>query len=172
MWRLLDWIWNWNMTWKWVIAWEFNWCITVWIMIWLIPHQGFSSNALLTAIFYTFVTQTTPTSNNHALSQQPLAQAGINASLLEMGAVQGKRTVFSTCSCIYRRTAVAHSEPRKASPKRSPKRSSETSMLSATFGCTHLLKQNLLISKGRCRKWHHKMKVSCRIYPAIHPGKG
>ena len=61
-----------------------------------------------------------------ALSQQMLAQTGINAFPLEMGAMQGKRTVFST-----RRKAVAHSEPTKAFPKRSP----EMAMLFASFSC-------------------------------------
>jgi len=66
---------------------------------------GFSAPKLhtsaLTAILYTFVTQTTPTQAIvTALSRQPLAQTGINASPLEMDAVQGKRTVFSTHLCI------------------------------------------------------------------------
>ena len=33
-------------------------------------------------------------------SQQPLARTGRKTFLPEMGAVQGERTIFSTCSCI------------------------------------------------------------------------
>ena len=50
---------------------------------WLKPHPPINELAIVTA-----------------LSRQPLAQTGINASPSEMGAVQGKRTVFSTCLCI------------------------------------------------------------------------
>jgi len=50
------------------------------------------------------VTQTTPPINEFAivtaLSRQPLTETGKKASLLEMGAVQGEKTVFPTCSCI------------------------------------------------------------------------
>jgi len=35
-----------------------------------------------------------------ALSRQPLTQTGKKASPLEMDAMQSKRTVFSTCSCL------------------------------------------------------------------------
>ena len=66
-----------------------------------------------------------------------------------MGTVQGKRTVFSTCLRICRRTAVAHPEPTRcwASP------------------CPALSAEAEPIYKGHCMKWHHKMKASCRIYP-------
>ena len=50
---------------------------------WLKPHLPISELAIVMA-----------------LSRQPLAQTGINASLPEMGAMQGKRTIFSTRSCI------------------------------------------------------------------------
>ena len=47
-----------------------------------------------------------------ALSRQPLTQTGINASPLEMGAVQGKRTVFSTRLCIGGQQWPTPSQPR------------------------------------------------------------
>jgi len=47
-----------------------------------------------------------------ALSRQPLAQTGIYASPLEMGAVQGKRTVFLTCLCIGGQQWPTQSQPR------------------------------------------------------------
>ena len=46
------------------------------------------------------------------LSWQPLAQTGINASPPEMGAVQGKRTVFSSCLCIGGQQWPTQSQPR------------------------------------------------------------
>ena len=46
-----------------------------------------------------------------ALSRQPLPQTGINPSPLEMGAVQGKRTVFSTRSCIGGQQWPTQSQP-------------------------------------------------------------
>jgi len=63
---------------------------------------------------------------------------------------------------------MAHPEPTKALLKQSP----ETAMLSTPFRCTHppppilpfLLKQNL--SSKVIAGQGHKMKVSCRIYPA------
>jgi len=48
-----------------------------------------------------------------ALSRQPLAQTGINASPSEMGAVQGKRTVFSTRLCIGGQQWPTQSQPRR-----------------------------------------------------------
>ena len=47
-----------------------------------------------------------------ALSWQPLAQTGINASLPEMGTVQGKRTIFSTHLCIGGQQWPTQSQPR------------------------------------------------------------
>jgi len=47
-----------------------------------------------------------------ALSRQPLAQTGINASPSEMGAMQGKRTVFSTRLCIGGQQWPTQSRPR------------------------------------------------------------
>jgi len=47
-----------------------------------------------------------------ALSWKLLAQTGINASPSEMGAVQGKRTVFSTCLCIEEQQWPTQSQPR------------------------------------------------------------
>ena len=67
---------------------------------------------------------------------------------------------------IHRRTEVAYPEPTKVFLKLSP----ETFMLSVPFGCTHrpppippflFTQVTEPISKGYCRKWHHKMKVSC-----------
>ena len=51
--------------------------------LWLKPHPLINELAIVTA-----------------LSRQPLAQTGINASPSEMGTMQGKRTVFSTRLCI------------------------------------------------------------------------
>ena len=51
--------------------------------LWLKPHPSINELAIVTA-----------------LSRQPLAQTGINASPSEMGTMQGKRTVFSTRLCI------------------------------------------------------------------------
>jgi len=67
-----------------------------------------------------------------ALSWQPLAQTGIKASPLEMGAVQGERTVFSTHLCI----GGGQQWPTQSQP-RHLKQNSEMVMLSAPFGCTH-----------------------------------
>ena len=67
-----------------------------------------------------------------ALSRQPLAQTGINASPLEMGARQGKRTVFSTRLCIRGRQW-----PTQSLTKVFSKRIPETATLSAPFRCTH-----------------------------------
>ena len=47
-----------------------------------------------------------------ALSRQPLAQTGINASPSEMGTVQGKRTVFSTHLCMGGQQWPTQSQPR------------------------------------------------------------
>ena len=102
------------------------------------------------------------------LGWQTLAQTGINASPPEMGAVQGERTVFST----HRRTAVAHSEPTKVFPK--PRDSHAVCTLRvhpSTSPYPAPSAEAEPISKGHCRKWHHKMKVSCWIYLATS-GKG
>ena len=63
--------------------------------LWLKPHPPINKLAIVTA-----------------LSRQPLAQTGINASPSEMGAVQGKRTVFSTCLCIGGQQWPTQSQPR------------------------------------------------------------
>ena len=93
-----------------------------------------------------------------ALSRQPLTHTGIKASPLEMGAVQGERTVFSTRSCIGRQQWPTQSQPShfQSGDHRRP-------------CCLHpnlaISAEAEPISKGHCRKWRHKMKVSCQIYP-------
>ena len=62
---------------------------------WLKPHPPINELAIVTA-----------------LSRQPLAQTGINTSPSEMGAVQGKRTVFSTRLCIGGQQWPTQSQPR------------------------------------------------------------
>jgi len=102
--------------------------------------------------------------------RQPLAQTGINASPLEMGAMQGKMTVFSTHSSIEGQQWPTQSQlrPFQSGAQRQP------CCLHPSGAPTHLpLFHPFCWSRTylHCRKWHYKMKVSCRIYPATS-GKG
>ena len=81
---------------------------------WLKPHPPINELAIVTA-----------------LSRQPLAQSGINASPSEMGAVQGKRTVFSTRLCIG-----GQQWPTQSQPRHFQSRAQRQPLLSAPFGCT------------------------------------
>jgi len=65
------------------------------------------------------------------LSQQPLTQTGVKASL-QNGCHGGREDCFLN-PLVHRRTAMVHSEPTMAFLKRRP----ETAMLPAPFGCTH-----------------------------------
>ena len=94
-----------------------------------------------------------------ALSQQPLTQTAINASPSEMGAVQGKRTVFSTLLCIGGHSSgplrvnqgVFKVEPRDGHAVCTVRVHPPTSPYPA------LSAEAEPISEGHCRKWHHKM---------------
>jgi len=105
-----------------------------------------------------------------ALSRQLLAQTGKNAFPLAMGAVQGKRTVFSTHLCIGGQQCQSQPRHFQAEPRdshavctlRVHPPTSPSPALSAVAEP---------ISWGHCRRWHHKRKISCRIYPATS-GKG
>ena len=116
----------------------------------------------LTAILYTFVIQTTPTHqracNSHG-TQPATAHPDWDK---DFPTGSGHCAGWEDCSLnpfMHRRTAIAHPEPTKSFPKWSP----ETAMLSVPFGYTH---PPPLSCQGHCRKWYHKMKVSCQIYPA------
>ena len=69
--------------------------LTAILYTWLKPHPPINELAIVTA-----------------LGWQTLAQTGINASLPEVGTVQGKRTVFSTHSCIGGQQWPTQSQPR------------------------------------------------------------
>ena len=111
---------------------------------WLKPHPPINELAIVTA-----------------LSWQLLTQTKIKASPLEMGAMQGERTVFSTCCA----------QEDSCGPVRVNQGISKVEPRDGHAVCTlwppppippFLLKQNLSpeVVAG------HKMKVSCWIYPA------
>jgi len=98
-----------------------------------------------------------------------------------MGAIHGKRTVFSACP-------AAHSEPTKAfrskaEPKdgHAVKCSPETAMLSAPFGCAYpppsippfLLNLQRSLQEVDITRWKiHARYILChRRYCRLHPGK-
>jgi len=92
-----------------------------------------------------------------ALSWQPLAQTGEKA----------EKTVFSTCLCIGGQHAVSQPRHFESWAQRQP------CCLHHLGAPTYLAlsAESEPISKGHCRKWHHKMKFSCQIYLATS-GKG
>ena len=112
-------------------------------MILHIPSSvGFSAHKFhtiaLTAILYTYVTQTTPThqhaGNSHDTQLAATCPDWDKCFPTWNGCCAGQEDCFLILF-VHRRTAVAHSEPTKVFPKQNP----QTAMLSALFGCTHHL---------------------------------
>ena len=116
--------------------------------LWLKPHPPINELAIVTA-----------------LSWQLLAQTGINASPLEMGAMQGKRTVFSTRLCIGGQQWPTQNQPRHFQ-SRAHHAVCTLQVHPPTSPYLALSAEAEPISWGHCRKWRHKRKVACRIYLA------
>jgi len=135
---------------------------------------GFSAPKLhtsaLTAILYTFVTQTTPihwwAGNSHGTqlaTAHPDWDKGFPA---RNGHRAGQEDCFLN-PFVHMRLAVVHSN--QGVSKAEPWDGHAVCTLQVhppTSPCPALSAEAEPISRGHCRKWHHKMKVSCQIYPA------